>query len=309
MKNFINAARDFFATEDKSKTKVAAKVTGVKATQSSQSNAESNPRNPYLTGYSDYVVGIIKQRTVELYANFLLPYLKGDMTILDCGCGPGSITVGLAKKLNDGGKIIGVDIEPSQVNIATAAAAASGVDNASFQVGDILHLPFEDETFDAVYSSAVLHHLPNPTTALKEMRRVIKNGGIIAVTEPDHSSMIIYPEIPMVLEAKLFREKVMFRNGANPKLGRKLRCLLMQSGFRDIVASVNSFSCADRDNIMYACEYLAREWAETAYGKAIIEDGTATIEQIRSCQQAWYSLARIDYAFIASIWGTVLGWK
>ena len=89
----------------------------------------------------------------------LLPHLKPGLRVLDLGCGPGSISVGLAKAIEPG-ELHGIDMEESQIAIARASAAAGGHSNATFHVGDAKNLPFEDGYFDAVHTHAVLMHIP-----------------------------------------------------------------------------------------------------------------------------------------------------
>lgn len=114
--------------------------------------------NHYQFGYKDYMMNKIKQRTVEKEAGFLLPYLRNDMRLLDCGCGPGSITVGFAKYITEG-EIFGIDIEPSQVEMTKKLALDLGVQNINLQIADIHDLPFPDNSFDVVFAHMVMVHI------------------------------------------------------------------------------------------------------------------------------------------------------
>jgi ubiquinone/menaquinone biosynthesis C-methylase UbiE len=117
-------------------------------------------------------------RTAAKEGAFFLPYLRPGMRLLDLGCGPGSITLGLAEKVAPG-EVVGVDLQPSQVAQAQELSAARGVKNVRFEIADVYRLPFPDASFDAVFAHVVLMHLREPVRALMEMRRVLRPGGIV----------------------------------------------------------------------------------------------------------------------------------
>ena len=108
-------------------------------------------------------------------ADFFLPHLPPGLDLLDCGCGPGTITLGLAEATAPG-QAVGIDLEASMIERATAVAQERRVANVRFQVADIHELPFPDGSFDAVFSSSVLEHLGDPVQALREMFRVLRPG-------------------------------------------------------------------------------------------------------------------------------------
>jgi ubiquinone/menaquinone biosynthesis C-methylase UbiE len=138
-------------------------------------------------------------RTVTHDAAFLLPYLRPGMELLDAGCGPGSITIGLAAVVAPSG-VVGIDRQPAQVEHARSLAAERGIPNARFEVADIQQLPFPDGSFDAVFANGVLMHLPEPVRALRELRRVLRSGGVIGVRDPDFATNILAPLTPLMAE-------------------------------------------------------------------------------------------------------------
>ena len=99
----------------------------------------NNPQEPstpnYVIGYTPSSEQLFSRRTAASHAGYLLPYLKAGMKVLDIGCGPGSISVGLADAVVPG-ELYGIDMEQSQVEFAVAAARKGEHDNARFQVGD-----------------------------------------------------------------------------------------------------------------------------------------------------------------------------
>lgn len=100
---------------------------------------------------------------------------------LDVGSGPGNVTAALGRAVGPGGLALGVDI--SAPMLARAVAAEAGP-NVGFLRADAQHLPFRDESFDAVVSIAMLHLIPDPAVAIAEMVRVLRPGRRIAVMVP-----------------------------------------------------------------------------------------------------------------------------
>jgi ubiquinone/menaquinone biosynthesis C-methylase UbiE len=122
------------------------------------------------------------ERTAANTADFFLPHLRPGMSLLDCGCGAGTITIGLAQAVTPG-EVVGVDHEPAQFEQARALAAEHGVDNVRFETADLFTLPFADDGFDAAFAHAVLMHVGDRKAALREMRRVVRPGGVVAVKD------------------------------------------------------------------------------------------------------------------------------
>ena len=107
----------------------------------------------------------------------------GDLTdkyLLDLGCGAGENSVYFAKK---GARCLATDYSPGMVDVAIDLAEKNGV-KIEGKVMDAMALEFPDNTFDFVYASNLLHHLPNPTLAIREMHRVLKPGGKACFWEP-----------------------------------------------------------------------------------------------------------------------------
>src|SRR4051812_45386235 len=98
-------------------------------------------------------------RRAETHADFALSLLRPPMRVLDIGCGPGSITIGLAAQVAPTGVVYGIDPEPSQMLAAKSAGAAAGVQNAVFLIGTVYDLGFADATIDAVFAHGLFEHL------------------------------------------------------------------------------------------------------------------------------------------------------
>ena len=106
----------------------------------------------YTIGHEEGALACMRFRTAERSCAFFRHHVRAESHILDCGCGPGSITVGLAQWAPDG-ETVGIDIGAEQLDGARALARDLGVNNVTFRQADIFDLPFEDDTFDVVFSA------------------------------------------------------------------------------------------------------------------------------------------------------------
>src|SRR6266849_2800773 len=123
----------------------------------------SSSSETYTHGHHESVLGSHRMRTAENSAAYLLPYLRSGMSLLDVGCGPGTITHDFARRLAPG-EVIGVDRE--QAPLAEANALAAETSNLAFAVGDVYALDFVDASFDIVHAHQLLQHLTDPVAAL-----------------------------------------------------------------------------------------------------------------------------------------------
>ena len=190
----------------------------------------------YTMGYSPEFLQLLDRRNAQTHAGHLLPHLRAGFRVLDFGCGPGTITVGLAQAVHPG-EVHGIDMEESQIELARAAAADGGHDNATFHVGNVYELPFEDDYFDAAHCHAVLMHVPDTQRALQEVSRVLKPGGIIASREMIGSCSFNEPMGETTAEAWNTFIKMLVANGGHPEMGRELKSQLLRAGFSDVRAS------------------------------------------------------------------------
>lgn len=188
----------------------------------------------YTPGHTENATTFMAARSLATHGQFFARHLTPGLSVLDCGCGPGAITLGIAQTVSPG-PVVGVDAGPSQVERATAAAA--GVPNASFRVADCYRLPFADGTFDRVFSHALLEHLADPRAAVLEMWRVLKPGGVVGVCSPDWGGFLLAPPTAEVEQAITAYTALQSRNGGDVRVGRKLGVLLASTGFGGVTLS------------------------------------------------------------------------
>lgn len=109
--------------------------------------------------------------------------------LLDVGCGTGIVARALARRRDFPGRVVGIDQSPTFIEAARRLAEAEGVaDRVDFRVGDVHQLPIQDETFDAVVAHTLISHVVDPIITLREARRVVRPGGIVAVFDGDYAS-------------------------------------------------------------------------------------------------------------------------
>jgi len=207
----------------------------------------------YTPGHSQNATDFMSVRSVQSHGQFFMPHLASGVSVLDCGCGPGSITVGIAALVAPG-KVTGVDFGSSQIERARSRAANMRITNVDFQAADCYSLPFPDSSFDRVFSHALMEHLADPASAAKELFRVLKPGGVIGVCSPDWGGFVLAPPSAELSEAISAYTSLQTKNGGDVWVGRKLGEYLRASGFEDIQMSAR-YECYS--SLPLIGEYLA----------------------------------------------------
>jgi ubiquinone/menaquinone biosynthesis C-methylase UbiE len=227
------------------------------------------------------------RRTAEKNAAFLLPHLKPGMRLLDAGCGPGSITVGLAEAVAPG-ETVGIDADPEAIDGARALAAERGVTNVRFEVGDVYALPREDASFDAVFSNALLQHLADPGDAVREMHRVLRAGGIVAIADADHDTSIIYPPDPLLeRHVEIMREMRLRTSGGDVRVGQKIRAMLVDAGFARTQATVACAADGSDERARFMGEWNAAYVEDRTYVAEATRLGVSEERELREIAAAW----------------------
>lgn len=211
------------------------------------------PSESYTPGHSQIAADFMARRTLESHGSFFLPYLEPGISVLDCGCGPGSITLGIAARAAPG-QVVGVDFARSQVERAAAQAAREGVRHVRFVAATCYALPLVNAAFDRVFSHALLEHLGDPVRALRELYRVLKPGGVIGLCSPDWGGFILSPPSPELTRAVAAYMVLQSQNGGDTGAGRKLGVHLRAAGF-EAVSMAARYECYP--SLAFIGEYLA----------------------------------------------------
>lgn len=248
----------------------------------------SSPEH-YTPGHALEAVEFMSRRTAGTHAAFALPFFLPGMRILDCGCGPGSITLGIAEKVMPGG-VTGIDMGGAQLVEARERARRLGV-RAEFQEASVYDLPFQASSFDGVFSHALFEHLAHPQEALKELYRVLKPGGFIALRSPDWGGFVLQPLDPDLAQTLAAYQEMQRANGGDVYAGRKLPAWLSEAGFKYVVPSA---SYEIYPSAALIAEYLAQQF--DAAGQA------THAQRLRT----W---AALSGAIFAQSWFEAVGWK
>ena len=263
-------------------------------------------RENYVRWVSSAHTGAHSRRTAERNAAFFLPHLKPGMTLLDGGCGPGSITLGLAAAISPG-YVTGVDISSGSLEIARKLAFERGVANVTFEQHHLRALPYEDATFDAAFLHAVLQHVDEPVRILRELRRVLKPGGVIGLADADHDGAISWPEEPMITFGHEVQAKM--RQEGDVRIGKRLRAVLVEAGYENVIGSVVGGADGEANLIAYNGAHWADYYSQeplVAYAEAL---GLATKEQMAEVSAAWKRWGNHPGAFAARFWCQAIGFK
>jgi ubiquinone/menaquinone biosynthesis C-methylase UbiE len=247
-------------------------------------------------------------RTADLQAAFVLPHLRPGMNLLDVGCGPGSITLGLAQGVAPG-HVTGIDHDSLHIEAANALAAERGVTDVTFQVGNALSLPFEDATFDVAFENNVFTHLSQDAVrAAREVYRVLKPGGFLAARDVD-ADAVVWGNLsdPIKQLDKLFVAWHRSR-GSDITLGKRLPAILREAGFAAILKSVSADTKGNPEGTRSHAD-ITISLLDGPFGRDILDKGWAdrfTIERLKESIRAW---GEHPDAFFANVHVEVIGWK
>jgi len=198
----------------------------------------------YTHGHEQAVLASHGTRTAATSAAYLLPHLSPGTTLLDVGCGPGSVTLDLAEAVAPG-RVVGLEPVEDPLTTARAAAAERGDTSTEFVLGDVHDLPFEDGRFDVVHAHQVLQHLTAPVAALREMWRVAAPGGLLAARDADYAAMAWHPETSGLDRWREVYRAIAHGNGAEPDAGRHLRSWAREAGLPEPVVTASVWCYAD----------------------------------------------------------------
>jgi SAM-dependent methyltransferase len=248
------------------------------------------------------------RRTAELHATALLPHLKPGTSLLDCGCGYGSITLGLARAVAPG-KVLGIDQDIAAIDGARELASRGGVANVRFETGDACALAVADASVDAVFAHALLQHLHDPSRAVAEMWRVLRPGGVIALSDADYGGSVIWPDTEALVLAVALMGDLHARDGRSPYVGRALSGLLHHAGFTEIAVKTTlqvDHGDAERTATaeMWACYFETPEVTNH-----IVALGLATWDQLVEIPKAWRGWAQAPGAIWTRMWFDAVGWR
>ncbi|RJF42420.1 methyltransferase domain-containing protein [Actinomyces sp. 2119] len=274
----------------------------------------------YTHGHGAAVLASHSQRSAADCAAYLLPHLQAGQDLLDVGCGPATITADLAQAVAPG-RVVGLDparaaLEAARATLAARAAppaddpgTSSAADGAAPAVellaGDVLSLPFSDASFDVVHAHQVLQHVADPVTALREMARVTRPGGIIAARDTVYPAMAWFPQPGALEEWRRVYTATAQHNGGHPDAGAQLLSWCREAGLTEVTCSASTWC--------YATQPQRRWWAGTwaqrclsSFGPQAVGLGLTTPEGLQEMAEAWHAWAEAGDGWFVVVHGEVL---
>ncbi|MGP4112817.1 class I SAM-dependent methyltransferase [Streptomyces sp. 4N509B] len=256
----------------------------------------------YTHGHHESVLRSHRWRTAENSAAYLLPELRPGLALLDVGCGPGTLTADLAARVAPG-PVTAVDHAVEILAEARAVAEERGVTGVEFARADAQRLGFADDSFDVVHAHQLLQHLADPVGALREMRRVCRPGGLVAVRDADMTAMTWYPRVPGMDEWLALYERVARGNGGKPDAGRRLHAWAREAGFSEVTASASVWCFATPGERAWWSELWADRTLASGYARRAVDGGYATHAELRRIADGWRAWGAHEDAWFAVLHG------
>jgi len=234
--------------------------------------------------------------------------LTSESTLLDVGCGPGTITLDFAEKLSSG-TVVGIDSSEGIITKVLEGVSPSGEKNCSFKIGDAYNLDFGDNSFDIVHAHQLLQHLQDPIAALREMHRVVRPDGIVAIRDADYGGMIWSPSNPRLNEWMDMYQNMTRKNNVEANAGRFLFSWASQIDFSSISVSSSTWTFATPETR----EWWGGLWAEriqkSTFSEQVLSLGLADQQKLDELSQAFRHWARQSDGFFLVPHGEILAIK
>jgi ubiquinone/menaquinone biosynthesis C-methylase UbiE len=241
----------------------------------------------YLHGHHRSVLASHGARTAADSAAYLLPHLREGLRVLDVGCGPGTITLDLAEAVGPSGEVTGIENVAAPLEHARRTAAERGDARTRFELADVMALPYADASFDVVHAHQVLQHLTDPVGALREMARVTRPGGLVAVRDVDYASMVWHPASEgMTRWLEVYRHLARL-NHAEPDAGRHLVAWTHAAGLTRLAPSASLWTYATPEQCAWWGGTWARRALESTFATQAIDRGLGTADELADISAAW----------------------
>ncbi|GAA0389662.1 methyltransferase domain-containing protein [Micromonospora gifhornensis] len=261
--------------------------------------------NVYTHGHHESVLRSHRWRTAENSAAYLLPHLAPGTSVLDVGCGPGTITVDLAARVAPG-RVTAVEITDDALQLARTEADARGQGNIDFAVADVHALDLPDGTFDVVHAHQVLQHVADPIQALREMRRVCRPGGIVAARDSDYAAFTWFPRVPALDDWLALYQQAARANGGEPDAGGRLLSWAHAAGFTDVRATASTWCFATPEDRQWWGGMWAERILNSDLARQVLAAGVATAQDLRNISDGWREWAEAADAWFAVLHGEIV---
>jgi SAM-dependent methyltransferase len=257
----------------------------------------------YTHGHAESVLRSHRARTGENSAAYLLPHLTPTDRLLDVGSGPGTITADLARRVR---QVVALEIDDSAANLTRAELRRQGVTNAEVMVGDVHALAHADAEFDVVHAHQVLQHLADPVRALREMVRVTRPGGVVAVRDSDYAAFAWYPRLAGLDRWLELYQAAARANGGEPDAGRHLLAWAHAAGMTDVTATSSTWCFATPESRAWWGGLWAERITSSALAHQLVREQRTDEAGLATIADAWREWAADPDGWISVPHGELL---
>lgn len=249
--------------------------------------AQESNQFPYLHGFSaDEQARLLRQARHSEFSVFRNIDLSSCKHILEVGCGVGAQSEILLRRFPDL-KITGVDSSDTQLATLADRIQNNELPGERFEAikADATDMDFEGKSFDGAFLCWVLEHIPEPQKVLSEVKRVLKKGSPVYVSEVMNSSFFLNPYSPNTWKYWMAFNDYQWAEAGDPFIGAKLGNLLQSSGFSNIHTNIVSWHYDNREpeKRRLTIEY----WSELLLSAAptLIKAGAVDAEVVDAMKQ------------------------
>jgi SAM-dependent methyltransferase len=256
-----------------------------------------------MTAPSTYVIrgGLEGRERLRVLARVMWPtteLLLGRIGIgsgarcLDVGCGGGDVSVALAA-LATNGSVLGTDLDETKIEVAAKEAAAAGIGNVEFRLGDVMAPPSGDDVFDVIYVRFLLTHLPDPARAVANLAAQLAPGGVLVVEDIDFTGHFCRPDNPAFWKYVEWYTAAVQARGCDPNIGPRVPGLLIDAGLDDVGIHVVQPAGFSGDVKLIGPITLE------AIADAVLAAELATVEELEQTVDDFYAFAHDDSSLLS----------
>lgn len=259
----------------------------VQGAQNDGAPPDNSLETSYIHGFSD-----TEQRRLWAQAEFAEQTVYAHVDFFECprvlevGCGVGAQSAILLRRFPNI-QLHAVDVSSTQVEAARQRIERLPHAQGRYQCEqmDAMDLKFEGATFDGAFLCWVLEHVKNPENILAEVRRVVRPGGVVYITEVMNSSFFLEPYSPNLWKFWMAFNDYQYERYGDPFVGAKLGNLLLTQGFQQIQTSVKTWHFDNRQPNRR--RRAIRQWKELmeSAADALVEQGYTDSQTVRAMQK------------------------
>lgn len=204
---------------------------------------------------------------------------------LDVGCGGGDVTWDLARAAGPSGRVVGVDVDRTKLEIARREGDREGLSNVAFEAHDVSDWE-PAGLFDVVFARFVLTHLADPGALVATLRRHLQRGGALIVEDIDFRGHFAEPDCPALRKFVELYTKSVRNRGGDPNIGPRLPGLLRDAGFENIRLKLIHPVALEGGIKLLTCVTLE------SIAEAVLDDDLITEDELRETIDELYAFAR-----------------